>query len=190
MITLYPYQTQLVIKARQSLQQGNQSVLLVSPAGSGKSIIIADITRRAIDKGGNVMFTVHRQELINQITQSFEQAGVDLSHTTIMTVGKIVNRLDVLPKPTLIITDETHHSLAKTYRKIYDYYPDVPRLGFSATPWRMSGKGFDDIYDTMVEGPDVKWLIKNNYLAPYKYFSVNLINENKLKTSSTGDFTN
>ena len=115
---------------------------------------------------------------------------MDEDLTTIMTVGKIANRLDSLPKPDLIITDETHHSLAKTYRKVYDYYPDVPRLGFTATPWRMSGQGFTDIYDEMVEGPTVKWLIDNQFLAPYEYYSVNLIDNSKLKRSSTGDFTN
>ena len=112
-----------------------------------------------------------------------------MENTTIMTVGRIVNRLDQLPKPSLIITDETHHSLAKTYRDIYDYYADVPRLGFTASPWRMSGQGFTDVYESMVEGPQVEWLIDNNFLAPYKYYSVNLINEDKLKKSSTGDYT-
>lgn len=107
-----------------------------------------------------------------------------------MTVGKIANRLDKLPKPSLIITDETHHSLAKTYKKIYEYYSDVPRLGFTASPWRLSGQGLGDVYDTMVEGPTVEWLIDNHYLAPYNYYSVKLINDNELRKSSTGDFTN
>ncbi len=132
---------------------------------------------------------VHRKELIEQITGSFHTNEVQMENTTIMTVGRIVNRLDQLPKPSLIITDETHHSLAKTYRDIYDYYEDVPRLGFTASPWRMSGQGFTDVYESMVEGPQVEWLIDNNFLAPYKYYSVNLINEDKLKKSSTGDYT-
>lgn len=189
MVQLYPYQAELVNEARQKLAQGNKSVLLVSPAGSGKSIIIAEIARRCVAKGGHVLFMVHRQELVNQITQSFQDAGVDLIHATIMTVGKIVHRLDRLPKPNLIITDETHHSKARTYRKIYDYYPDVPRLGFTASPWRMNGAGLDDIYQTMVEGKTVSWLIENHYLAPYEYYSVKLVDDSKLKKSSTGDFT-
>lgn len=189
MYSLYPYQNELVSNARNELLKGNHSVLLVSPAGSGKSVIIAEIARLATEKNGHVLFMVHRKELIEQITESFVKNGVDLNHCTIMTVGKIVNRLDQLPKPSLIITDETHHSLAKTYRDIYDYYADVPRLGFTASPWRMSGQGFTDVYESMVEGPQVEWLIENNFLAPYKYYSVNLINEDKLKKSSTGDYT-
>lgn len=189
MYQLHKYQNQLVDQARIELSKGNHSVLLVSPAGSGKSVVIAEIARLATEKNGHVMFMVHRQELINQIKQSFIENEVDLNRCTIMTVGKIANRLDKLVKPTLIITDETHHSLAATYRKIYDYYADVPRLGFTASPWRMSGKGFNEVYSAMVEGPDVKWLIDNNFLAPYTYYSVNLINESVLKKSSTGDYT-
>ncbi len=189
MYSLHPYQNELVSNARNELSKGNHSVLLVSPAGSGKSVIIAEIARLATEKNGHVLFMVHRKELIEQITGSFHTNEVQMENTTIMTVGRIVNRLDQLPKPSLIITDETHHSLAKTYRDIYDYYEDVPRLGFTASPWRMSGQGFTDVYESMVEGPQVEWLIENNFLAPYKYYSVNLINEDKLKKSSTGDYT-
>lgn len=180
----------LVDQARQELRKGNKSCLLVSPAGSGKSVVIAEIARLTTLKGGRVMFMVHRQELINQIIESFKANSVDLNLCTVMTVGKIRNRLDRLPKPNLIITDETHHSLAKTYRDIYDHYANVPRLGFSATPWRLNGKGLGDVYDAMIEGPDVQWLIDNHYLAPFDYYSVNLIDESKLSKSSTGDYSN
>lgn len=177
-------------KARQKLAQGNKSVLIVSPAGSGKSVVISEIARLTQERGGHVMFTVHRKELVEQITGSFKNNGVDISKCTIMTVGRIAHRLGKLPKPSLIITDETHHSLANTYKKIYDYYSEVPRLGFTASPWRLSGQGLGDVYDTMVEGPTVGWLIDNHYLAPYNYYSVKLINDNELKKSSTGDYTN
>lgn len=180
----------LVEQAREELKKGNKSCLLVSPAGSGKSVVIAEIARLTTLKGGRVMFMVHRQELINQIMESFKANSVDLNLCTVMTVGKIRNRLDSLPVPNLIITDETHHSLAKTYRDIYEYYSDVPLLGFSATPWRLNGKGLGDVYDAMVEGPDVQWLIDNHYLAPFDYYSVNLIDESKLSKSSTGDYSN
>jgi len=179
-----------VSKARSELANGKKSVLIVSPAGSGKSIVIGDIAKRATDKNGQVMFLVHRKELVEQITETFIASGVDLSHTTIMTVTRIKNRLGSLPKPTLIITDETHHSLAKTYREIYDYYSDVPKLGFTATPWRLSSEGFEKVYDVMVEGPQVQWLIDNHYLADFDYYAPKLINSNGLTKTPTGDFSN
>jgi len=106
-----------------------------------------------------------------------------------MTVGKVVNRLDKLPYPSIIITDETHHSRAKTYRKIYDHYDKAFRLGFTATPWRMSGDGFKDIYDDLVLGKSVEWLIDNEFLAPYEYYAPTLAEMDNLKRSSTGDYT-
>lgn len=187
---LYDYQTELVTKARKSLATGNKGVLIQSPPGSGKSVVIAEIARLTTDKGNRVMFLVHRKELVEQITETFKANEVDLDLCTIMTVTKVANRLELLPKPNLIITDETHHSRAKTYRNIYDYYSDVPRLGFTATPWRMNGKGFEDIYSEMVEGKSVKWLIENNRLAPYEYYSIPEADIGKLQKSSTGDYTN
>lgn len=190
MLKPYDYQQNLIDEARQKLAEKNQGVLIVSPAGSGKSIVIAEIARLTTKKGGRVLFIVHRQELVDQITESFKQQDVSLSQCTILTVGKAKNRLGAFPKPSLIITDESHHSRANTYQKIYEYFNDVPRLGFTATPWRMNGKGFADIYSSMVEGPNVKWLIDHHKLAPYTYYSVNLADADKLHFSSNGDFSN
>lgn len=189
MFKLFPYQQELVDKARQSLAKGNHSVLLVSPAGSGKSVMIAEITRLAIEKGGHVMFMVHRKELVDQITDTFAKDDIDPAHTTVMTVGRIKNRLGKLPTPTLIICDETHHSLAKTYRDIYNWYANVPLLGFSATPWRLSGKGLKDVYDDMVEGPSVQWLIDHHYLADFTMYGYNSGDNSQLEKSSTGEYT-
>lgn len=189
MFQLFDYQQDLVDKARNDLAAGNQGVLIVSPPGSGKSVVISEIARLTVKKGGHVLFFVHRQELVKQIKDSFKQQGVDLNHCTIMTVGKVANRLKILPKPNLIIVDESQHSRAKTYLKIFGYYNDVPRLGFTGSPWRLSGKGFKDIYSAMIEGPTTKWLIEHHKLAPFTVYGYQLGNKDLLKKSSTGDYT-
>lgn len=186
---LRPYQQELVDKARQSIAQGAKGVLVQSPAGSGKSVVIAEIAKLTINNGGRVMFLVHRKELVEQITRSFKQHEIDMNKVRIDTVIKTRNRLSTIEEPTLIITDETHHSRAKSYREIYDYFPNAWRLGFTASPWRMSGKGFEDIYDVMIHGKSVEWLIEHNSLAPFDYYSVTLTDLDKLKKSSTGDYT-
>ncbi|AAP74542.1 DNA helicase [Lactobacillus phage phiJL-1] len=171
MFKLYDYQQRIVDETRNKLRQGNKGVLIVSPPGSGKSVIIGEITRLTTLKKNRVLFTVHRQELVDQITDTFDAMGVNQDYTTVMTVGRVKNRLDKLEKPDLIIVDESQHTRAKTYTDILDYYSDVPRLGFSGSPWRMNGQGFDDIYPAMVEGPSVKWLIDNYHLAPFTYYA-------------------
>uniref|UniRef100_UPI0035A01E4F DEAD/DEAH box helicase n=1 Tax=Jeotgalibaca porci TaxID=1868793 RepID=UPI0035A01E4F len=186
---LHDYQQNMVSQTRGHIANGAKGVLIQSPPGSGKSIVIAEIAKLATNKKNNIMFLVHRKELADQIADTFRQHEVNDRYVTIMTVGKVANRLGKLPKPSIIITDETHHSRASTYRKIYDYYDDAIRLGFTATPWRMSGKGFLDIYDVMVDGKSVDWLIGNKFLAPYEYYAPTLADVEKLNKSSTGDYT-
>lgn len=189
MYQLFDYQQALVDKTRQALSNGNKGVLIVSPPGSGKSVVIAEIARLTTLKKNRILFFVHRKELVNQIKDSFIKQDVDLKYCTIMTVGKVANRLPILPKPDLIIVDESQHSRAKTYQKIFDYYSDVPRLGFTGSPWRLSGKGFKDIYSAMVQGPTTKWLIEHHKLAPFTVYGYQLGDKNVLKHSSTSDYT-
>ena len=127
------------------------------------------------------MFIVHRKELAEQIEETFQFHEVNLTKVSILTVGRAVNRLNTIPPPQLIITDESHHSRAASYLVKTEAFPQAFKLGFTASPWRMNGKGFDDIYDVMVEGPTVSWLIKNNFLAPYKYYAPTLADLDQLK---------
>lgn len=190
MYQLFDYQQKLVDGARKALAEGHQGVLIVSPPGSGKSIVIAEIARLATKNGKQILFTVNRKELVSQIKNSFIKQGVNLNNCTIMTVGKVANRLEKIPKPDLIIIDEAHHTRAKSYEKIINYFKDVPLLGFTATPWRMNGKGFNDLYSSLVEGPQVEWLIEHHRLADYTYVSRILGKKDLLKVSSTSDYTN
>lgn len=185
---LYDYQEKLVNKARYLLLE-NQGVLIQSPPGSGKSIMIAEVVKKAVDKGSHILFIVHRRELIQQINNTLLHHGVDLEHVDILSEKRAKNTMHELTKPNIIITDETHHSRAKTYTEIYNHFPEALRLGFTATPWRANRKGFTDIYDEMVEGPTVEWLIENKRLADYQYKSIVMADTDKLKKSSTGDYT-
>lgn len=186
---LYDYQQDLVNRTRQAYIKGYNAPCIVSGCGSGKSVMIAEIARMTASNKKNVLFLVHRKELLDQIKGTFEKIGVDLDYVTFGMVMTIVNKLDKIPKPDLIITDENHHGLASSYRKIYDYFKDVKKLGFTATPIRLNGSGLGDVNDVLIEGPSVKWLIENERLAPYEYYAPKLINTDVLKKASTGDFT-
>ena len=186
MFKLFDYQLDLIDRARKQIADKN--VMIVSPPGSGKSVVISEIAKSATKRNGHVLFLVHRKELIDQITNSFKFNEVDMSKVDLLTVGKAKNRLDELTKPTLIITDEGHHGKASTYQAIYNYFEDVPRLGFTATAWRMNGSGFTDTYDVMVEGKSVQWLIDNQRLANCRYYSLLSIDTSKLKTRN-GEYT-
>lgn len=189
MFILHDYQQTLVDKTRKSYIDGYKSPCVVAPCGAGKSVIISDIARMTTMKGNRVLFLVHRRELIYQIKETFKKNSVDMDLVQFGMVQTIVRRLDRTNKPDLIITDENHHGLAKSYRKIYDYFSDVLRLGFTATPIRLNGSGLGDINDILIEEVNAKWLIENEYLSPYKYYAPKLIDTEQLKLNSLREFS-
>ena len=171
MKALRPYQNDIVNRVREAYLKGYKSPCVVLPCGGGKSVIVAEIARRTTAKNNHVLFLVHRRELVEQIEQTFCNWGVDMEKTDVMMVQTATRRIAKLNKPALIITDENHHSKAATYRRIYDAFPDVCRLGVTATPVRLDGSGLGDVNDILVEGVSAKWLIENHYLAPYDYYA-------------------
>lgn len=188
-IKLHDYQQKLVDKARQAFKDGYKAPCIVAPCGAGKSVIISEITRLTTKNKKHVLFLVHRKELIDQIQNTFKRNEVNMDLVKFGMVQTVVRRLDSIPKPDLIITDENHHALAKTYRKIYDYFSDVLRLGFTATPIRLDGSGLGDVNDILIEEVDAQWLIEHGYLSPYKYYAPKLIDDDYLKIGRMKEFT-
>ena len=167
---LRPYQNNLVEQLRAAWRNGFKAPCIVLPCGGGKSCILAEIARRTTYNGKRVLFLVHRRELVEQIIGTFCRWGVDMRYCDVMMVQTACRRKN-LPKPGLIMTDENHHSLASSYRKIYDRFPDVLRVGVTATPVRLNGDGLGDVNDKLIIGVSAKWLIENNCLAPYEYYA-------------------
>ena len=186
---LRPYQERYISKVREAFLQGFRAPCVVAPCGAGKSVIIGTIVKRTARRGNEVLFFVHRKELCDQIQETFEALEVPPEAYNIGMVQTVSRRLESAARPGLIITDENHHGLAASYRKIYDHFQDVPRLGFTATPIRLNGSGLGDVNDLLIEEVTARWLIDHEYLAPYKYYAPKLINEEHLKLSRIKDFS-
>lgn len=178
---LRPYQSKLLDECRAAYREGYQAPCIISPCGSGKSVMMAEMARSATMKGNRVLFLVHRQELCQQIFATFVKWGVEMTLCKIMMVQTASRRLEKLTKPHLIITDENHHSKASSYRKIYDYWSDVPRVGVTATPIRLNGSGLGDVNDKLIIGPSVKELIAWGNLSPFKYYAPAVVDTSKLQ---------
>lgn len=136
----------------------------VAPCGAGKGTMVAWMANTAADKGNRVLFLIHRRELLDQIR---EDIGRD--HPLIML--KTVQSCRNVPEPRLIISDEFHHGVAATWRRIFDSFPQANIVGLTATPARMGGQGLGDICDKLIIGPTATELISQGYLAPYKYYA-------------------
>lgn len=171
---LREYQKDLLDRLFQAYHDGYQAPCIVLPCGGGKSVIIAEAARRFTENGRQVLFLVHRKELCAQITKTFIHAGVQMEFCRIMMVQTMVRRLKKAACPDLIITDENHHSLAATYKKIYRAFPQAKRLGVTATPERLDGSGLKDVNDILIEGVNAQWLMEHDYLSPYDYYAPNI----------------
>jgi len=89
-------------------------------------------------------------------------------------VQTITRKVEKLEKPGLIIVEEGHHGGASSYKKILSYFSDVPSISITATPTRLQGGGLGDVNDKLVIGVSTKWLIANEYLAPFDYYAPTL----------------
>ena len=63
MLDLRPYQVRAVDAVRRHIQQGAKAPLLVSPTGSGKTVILAHVAASAVGKRRRVVIVAHREKL-------------------------------------------------------------------------------------------------------------------------------
>jgi len=165
---LRDYQLAGVNEISAAFSAGIRRVCYVAPCGAGKSEMIAYMANKAADKENQVLFLIHRRELLEQVQETIGRTSPLI---TMGTVQALLRKLDKLPAPKLIISDEFHHGTAATWRKIFDYFPDAFIVGLTATPARMGGQGLSDICDRLIIGPTTAELIGRGYLAKFKYYA-------------------
>lgn len=152
---------------------------------------MAEIARRTTENNNRVMFLIHRKEVLDQAVKTFKEQGVKMSLTTMGMVQTLTRRVDKLPIPDVILVDEAHHALAKSYQRILKQFPKAIVLLFTATPHRTGRMQLDQIADDIIVGQSIHELTDKGFLAPFRYFQPpNDFDSKLLKRESTGDFTN
>ena len=155
---------------------GADNPVLTLPTGAGKTVCAVEIIRR---HAGPVLFLAHRRELIAQaaahllrygITAGVIQSGYAEHRNRPVQVASVQTlSRRTLPAATLIIIDEAHHARAESYLKILDAY-DCPRIGLTATPARLDGRGLGKIFNTIIVGATARELCDDGTLiAPTVY---------------------
>jgi DNA repair protein RadD len=185
---LRPYQADVIARVEEAIDAGQQRVLLVAPTGSGKTVIAAAIVASALERRQRVLFLAHRRELINQASQKLHALGVDAGiilpgfpmrlaePVQVASVASLharavrTTRMD-MPAADIVVVDEAHHCRARTYRRILDAYPNAIVIGLTATPCRGDGRGLGNIFETLIECPDVAELIAGDFLVRPKVYA-------------------
>lgn len=182
MIQLRDYQNECIRGVRNAYRAGKRAPLLVSPTGSGKTVMFAHIADRASTQLRRVVILVHRQELVDQTSKTLRAFGVDHGIISagrtpdrrqlvqVASVQTLVRRLEVC-KPDLIVIDEAHHGTAGSWRKVIDANPQARILGVTATPERLDGRGLGEVFDELIRGPEVAWLIEQGFLSKPHYYA-------------------
>lgn len=125
---------------------------LVAPTGSGKTVVGTEIVRRS---GRCTLWIAHRHELIHQARERLPGAGLILAghpktdaQIQVASIQTLVRREK--PPADLIVVDEAHHARAETYTRVLDAYPDAWKLGLTATPFRLDGRGLGAIFGRLI----------------------------------------
>lgn len=152
---------------------------------------MAEIARRTTKNNNRVMFLIHRKEVLQQAIKTFNNQDVNPDLLTAGMVQTLTRRVDKLPIPDVILVDEAHHALAKSYQRILNKFPQAIVLLFTATPHRTGRVQLDRIADDIIVGQSIHELTEKGFLAPFRYFQPPGDFDSKLlKRGSTGDFTN
>ena len=156
-----------------------------------------------------VLIVAHRIELIDQIGEHLRGYGIGygviaggrktketkpVMVASIQTLSAKLSSLSSQLSPSLVVIDEAHHALAKTYQMLWAAWPEAKFLGLTATPYRMSGDGFTDLFEVLVDSWSVKQFIADGWLSPYDYYSIRPDSEEQQeidslkKRGADGDF--
>ena len=174
------------------------STLVVSATGTGKSVVIADLTRRNEGWGNGTLLLVHRDELIKQLIGSCARVGIHalkekaqeralpgfgmFSKTVAASVQTLRGaRLEQWPRDAfkLIITDEAHHATATSYQNVYDHFQvgagGARHVGFTATADRLDGVGLGKVFESLAFEYNIRDAIHDPlgpFLVPIEAFPI------------------
>lgn len=184
---LRDYQQAAIDAASASYASGKRAPLIVAPTGAGKTVIGAEVIRRATQAVRRSMFIAPRRELIAQTETKLRDAGIwdvrviRAQHDTgrpdaPVIIGSVQTLImprwrDRLPKVDLLIADEAHHMMAAEWKQLAHSYSNAYLLGLTATPERADGKPMGDVFDDLIVAASVGDLVALGHLAPCRVYA-------------------
>ena len=199
---LRTYQQRAIDDLRNAYRYGYRAPLLCLPTGGGKTIVFAAITHASAGRGRRVLILVHRRELIHQASAKLRWAGVEHgiiaagiapspAMVQVASVQTLIRRLSLIDwQPDLIIIDEAHHATAGQWERTLQHWPSAYRLGVTATPCRLDGRGLRGAFDHLVLGPSMADLIFTGYLTSARIYAPPVVADLSGIRTRAGDYAN
>ena len=187
-IRLYNYQAEMKERIDVAFRS-YRSVMVQMPTGTGKTVLLSEVVKGEEQRVKNpwVWIVVHRRELVEQIRYTLNTM-LSCPYSTLDTTSSLLSEnsrikvmsiqwlsrhyQDMAEKPSLIVIDEAHHAVAKTYAEVMNAYPEARKLGVTATPCRLNKKGFTDLFDVLLQSWPTKKFIADGRLSLYDYMSI------------------
>ena len=181
-IKLFDYQEDMKERIEKALRL-HRSVMAQMPTGTGKTYLLTAVIDSFVSNNPmeKVWIVAHRRELVSQIDEtvrkfhSYSASNTSslLSSVKAMSIQWLMRHYDEIEEePGMIVIDEAHHALAKTYKEMWERFPNAKFLGLTATPCRLNGKGFTDLFDVLVQSWSVPEFISKGRLATYDFVSI------------------
>ena len=181
-IKLYDYQEDMKGRIEGELRL-HRSVMAQMPTGTGKTYLLTAVIDSFVSNNPmeKVWIVAHRRELVSQIDETVRKfhsyyasnTSSLLSSVKAMSIQWLMRHYDEIEEePGMIVIDEAHHALAKTYKEMWERFPKAKFLGLTATPCRLNGKGFTDLFDVLVQSWSVPEFINKGRLATYDFVSI------------------
>ena len=181
-IKLFDYQEDMKEQIEKALRL-HRSVMAQMPTGTGKTYLLTAVIDSFVSNNPmeKVWIVAHRRELVSQIDEtvrkfhSYSASNTSslLSSVKAMSIQWLMRHYDEIEEePGMIVIDEAHHALAKTYKEMWERFPKAKFLGLTATPCRLNGKGFTDLFDVLVQSWSVPEFISKGRLATYDFVSI------------------
>ena len=181
-IKLFDYQEDMKERIEKALRL-HRSVMAQMPTGTGKTYLLTAVIDSFVNNNPmeKVWIVAHRRELVSQIDEtvrkfhsySASNTSTLLSSVKAMSIQWLMRHYDEIEEePGMIVIDEAHHALAKTYKEMWSRFPKAKFLGLTATPCRLNGKGFTDLFDVLVQSWGVPEFISKGRLATYDFVSI------------------
>ena len=181
-IKLFDYQEDMKERIEKALHL-HRSVMAQMPTGTGKTYLLTAVIDSFVSNNPmeKVWIVAHRRELVSQIDEtvrkfhSYSASNTSslLSSVKAVSIQWLSKHYDEIEEePGMIVIDEAHHALAKTYKEMWERFPKAKFLGLTATPCRLNGKGFTDLFDVLVQSWGVPEFISKGRLATYDFVSI------------------